>query len=994
MRRSIKYIAVGLWIAIASPSCTNDIYTADHNSEDATIVLTLQMPYSASSRTITDDQEEQIDKVDILALTKLSDGGSEYWAFNYMATEVNREITGNTMTVTAKVREMTTAQQFVILANSSAALTAAAPVLHEKIEAIEERLVCTTGNGEWPIAPFTPFPMYARTDAQVVSATANSIGTYPMIRMMARIDVTLNSAVNNFVLTDACLFNYQTAGYISYDLSEFDKPSEAVTIPAIPALYANMGDPILKPTVHYPAVVSLTHPRGAIEQSIYTFESGAIVSEAEMTKKTALVIGGCYNGSSTPTYYRVDLKTTDDASDNISSGILRNHRYAVVVQSVSGPGYDKDIDAYLGSSRLTAEIVPWNEIAQRTIADGQYFLTVDKDELSFEFAGEQINIHAETNYDIFDRGFPVGIQVGEIEYADGSGWLSISNVSGANDDLKRTIGIIAEANNSGAKREAKLYVKAGNMSKAIFMSQEGPYLRVTDMANDPIDALLFPSKESLIDTDPEPQQFKVVWAPTTESVNVTKSDGTNAFTWQGTSSSLTSLSAGSSPFTYTINPKGFTAAEIVADPFMEKTTTLNFATSYATASIELKQIHYNLVPENVKSSYILNAGAYSFIVKSNTAWRIKDIVQTYTSSPDGITNVLNNSTANNLKVGATGGNDTSTGDVVSFRLIYDESGYVGKITVIFESPDGLFNDVTVVLKVKGNIWARSNVVYDVDNDRLTFAVDRDDNAKIPANSQGVFFKWGSLVAVSPAVLPGSTSAIYSKGKYPAGHILFSPTGIYNYAWNTSGGTNNVPYLDDITTPPFHDGDFLSDDFIDYNGGTGYNASTGKGDVCRYISSQPGWPEEKGKWRLPSAQDLDGLYDGRGSVAYGLADWPTSSTSIAIAPEGTTDGRDHAYGFFQPKTGRILGANRIPTATDNPKDPDYGVYFPACGYRSSNGSAQNVEFYGTYWTGTTYNVNTIGDGWIMNVQSDGPQRMFRIRTYGAAVRCVRDLPDEP
>ncbi|MDC2191661.1 fimbrillin family protein, partial [Bacteroides thetaiotaomicron] len=88
-------------------------------------------------------------------------------------------------------------------------------------------------------------------------------------------------------------------------------------------------------------------------------------------------------------------------------------------------------------------------------------------------------------------------------------------------------------------------------------------------------------------------------------------------------------------------------------------------------------------------------------------------------------------------------------------------------------------NLTKIVKVSQSIarqFARSNIVWDATNNKLTFAVTEADNATIPANSQGVFFKWGSLVAVSPV---GNT--------YAANQILFSPSGTTNYNWA------NIPY---------------------------------------------------------------------------------------------------------------------------------------------------------------------------------------------------------
>ena len=222
----------------------------------------------------------------------------------------------------------------------------------------------------------------------------------------------------------------------------------------------------------------------------------------------------------------------------------------------------------------------------------------------------------------------------------------------------------------------------------------------------------------------------------------------------------------------------------------------------------------------------------------------------------------------NMIEGETGGYNTTNGETITFSVITDPTQTIsGTIDVVFASPDGLFSDVTVTLNIVNNVWARSNIVWvSKPNDPnypeggyLTFAVTPADNATIPANSQGVFFQWGSLVAISPAPLPGSTDTGYNAGKYPSGHILFDPRPsgtTYNYAWT------NIPYISE-TTGKF--GAYYEDAFKDYGeDGSGFNATVGKGDICRYISARH-WVS--GNWRLPSPAEYTKL-NNEGNVSTG------------------------------------------------------------------------------------------------------------------------------
>ena len=351
-------------------SCAKDTQTEIiANSEQVPIQLSLRVPgigsgsQGSSERSITLAEESAINTVDILAF---SDNGSGVMRFAYKATNISIGTPiGNVLTVTASVWGYPTAQQFLVLANSSAELSAVTIYQGEKLEDVVKKLVCTAGNGEFPAringgaATFKHIPMYAKSTPQIITPTTGNIGNYPMLRMLARVNVTVKSTVTNFQLVEAALYNYKTAGYIGYDESGFNAGTSMATIAAVPSVGDHSGTPIVEPTVWHQAVSNVIH------NSILTYESPAITAESEMTEKTALVVGGYYNGdTSKKYYYRIDLKTADDVSSNISSPILRNHSYNVEIQSVSGPGTDTGIDAYRGKVWVPVyiEAIPWTEI--------------------------------------------------------------------------------------------------------------------------------------------------------------------------------------------------------------------------------------------------------------------------------------------------------------------------------------------------------------------------------------------------------------------------------------------------------------------------------------------------------------------------------------------------------------------------------------------------------------------------------------------------------
>lgn len=454
--------------ALTMGSCIRE-YDAPvpEGGDDRSVRFSMSPPDGAAARSMGGADETAVATVDVLAF---HDDGYGVYRYAYTAEEIRR----NDMTVTARVKGYPSAQVFVVLVNASDELAAADISVNEPLEGAMRKLVCTRGaQGQWNArnngsAVFDHIPMYAKTDPVVVDAEGKQIGTFPLIRMLARVDIRVADGVWDFRLTDARVYNQKTAGYVAYDFSGFGDGRASAA--AVPEANTNTGDPVLAGTVVWPAN-DLPDPKGTIESSIYLYESPAY-GEAEKLTGTAIVVGGEYGG--VPGYWRINLKTTDDTDPSrLSSHILRNHLYHVEIQSVMEAGYETPGEAYAGANRLTATVTPWN-LAPQKVADRQWRLSVDRDDLFFSGAAETAEIIAETDYDLSLQGFYPGLQIDPeaIRYiSGGSGWLELNNVDGENGSLTRTIGVEAKQNLSALPRTATFDVKAGNLTKTIYVSQ-------------------------------------------------------------------------------------------------------------------------------------------------------------------------------------------------------------------------------------------------------------------------------------------------------------------------------------------------------------------------------------------------------------------------------------------------------------------------------------------------------------------------------------------
>lgn len=287
---------------------------------------------------------------------------------------------------------------------------------------------------------------------------------------------------------------------------------------------------------------------------------------------------------------------------------------------------------------------------------------------------------------------------------------------------------------------------------------------------------------------------------------------------------------------------------------------------------------------------------------------------------------------------------------------------------------GRLRDTLTVRRVPiADMFARSNIVYETN--KLLFAVDESDNAVIPAHSQGVFFKWGTLIAFSPDGNP----------YIPGNHVIYNPAN-FNPAELTPPSTTNgmdgwdkIPYAHlnfQFVPGPVSGKD--SDAFREYSSQTGYDELAGIGDICRYITEQPGWVE--GKWRLPTGKELEMLYQETGGNSVGIDDF----TNIAETAT-SSDGK------YLIASGRFMGAkvtSATATVANRSKPPAGTVFLPASGHRYPNGYGKvvHVNAYGYYWSSSPCKDYTV---YYPLIHKTDIEFSDADRSYAFPVRCIRD-----
>ncbi len=300
-------------------------------------------------------------------------------------------------------------------------------------------------------------------------------------------------------------------------------------------------------------------------------------------------------------------------------------------------------------------------------------------------------------------------------------------------------------------------------------------------------------------------------------------------------------------------------------------------------------------------------------------------------------------------------NGTSTD--VAININYTENKVEQK-TAYLHITAGRLTVVTKITQQYLNIveyFAKSNIVMKPDQ-TLWFATTQEDNAIVPANAQGLMFKFGSLVGIN-------SDAPATDTPFEDTHVVFKPdeyTAPATWIWSII---------------PYHTGYNQTDDEFAtaYPTGTvGYDAAAAKGDICRYISAK-GWVE--GSWRMPTSAEMRQLYNDSNFKSGVTGTW---------AYQAVTNNSGW-YGNGTLTTGWWVGSN---SSTDMAAPVPGTIFLPAGGYRlTSNGLLDYQGIHGYYWSATASSATNGNNVSIAN-GSFGPSDSTT-RTRGFTIRCIRD-----
>lgn len=352
MRNLISLYFMALICILGLAACANDDDNVPVSSSKSDVYLTLGLKipgHQLPQTRLSASQETSIGSLTVLVFKETTgEGGVSEEKFAYIA-PVSDYSSGEKVTV--KLIQSTDAgEKYSIVLLANAGIPVSTPVVGE-IKKVTLEKYKFTSTGAWSDAAL--LPMYGEPErrALIINEDTN-FGTVTLTRSVARVDVGLNitnttngsevaDGLKNelgktyFRLSDIRVYNSLNKGYVP----SLRIPADAVT-----------NDPV---------TYGIESSETMLARRIYLSEVNN-TDKTTLTEKCCLVLGGYYGVDNTTnkTYYRVDFVNTAGTELNI----LRNYRYIVNVQKVSGHGFDNPDDAFnSGPMNIVINVAEWNE---------------------------------------------------------------------------------------------------------------------------------------------------------------------------------------------------------------------------------------------------------------------------------------------------------------------------------------------------------------------------------------------------------------------------------------------------------------------------------------------------------------------------------------------------------------------------------------------------------------------------------------------------------
>lgn len=681
------YFPILLAAALLLGGCSTDpvekearVTAPEGDGVELTLKINVPGLSAMSSRAMSATNEKSIRELDVLVFAE--DSGEEYFLYRTHATDIKGDGSEKTFKVYLKESEPGVEHRLVLLANVRKDIDAMQPFLTTMTKAEVLSGVSFSAAEEWVTDGngFMPVPMWGQAInlAEVnSSATAASFGTIKMIRALARIDVGVNMQKDNgeyvaqgngdmFKISKVSVYNTVHAGLAAPGEDALDATAYTKVTKATPST-----------TLNPDAMEYALSPAGyGLIREIYVAEAAAPVLPTD--KPLFLVIGGYYDGSSTETFYRVDLF---DATQNgyVHYDVMRNYRYGVNITNVSAAGYSSEADAAASlPSNMIVEVTYEPEDVGDILYNGQYMLGVST--RKFELGKFATDVELFVTADHPD-GWEYAVSTSATEVTGSVYW--IKNYSKT--DGKLMFDLFDDVDNSDAGRTAYIHISSGALSLVVEVTQTN--FEELRLSVNPVSEIVFESGKAARPV--QAQTIALDWSPTVSDITVTVTRMVNNMTF--VTSPSPSYAGGTA--TVTILPSDMDDRDL-DDITFQHVSRVDFTLTHRgrtlTKSVILRQIHPAVETEWPNpAGYPLLGGLEYLTVAATVPWHAEligggEAIDTFVSSDSSI--------------GTPGGEEFQFKMQAGWENATPDEKHYGESVIRFTSPDGAFHPVDVPIK--------------------------------------------------------------------------------------------------------------------------------------------------------------------------------------------------------------------------------------------------------------------------------------------------------
>ncbi len=458
-------------------SYEDEIAPSDSRRE---VVFSINIPGSSTpdTRALGHAEENEVQTIEMLLFDPLTDRvvGNPVFA-NNISTDA-----GNVTKKTFSVRLPEGTFDVMIFANARQAFNATVIAAGDEQEQTLARLTASMPAAGWAANPADAnkkylIPMWGMKENLSVGQGTGISGIW-LHRMLSRIDLLVtgsDAATGNFKLKDIKLYNAQKEGRIAPAIAGWNATGKINgTIPAglavSPSTVAGCG---VHPAISYASAISAD--KKSCEGEMYLFEAPKATKHADLNAPF-LTIKGEFEG--VEGWYRIDLADYDEMK---YLDVLRNHRYGIHIERVSGTGFPDEADAVKNrGDNIVVDITLWNEYDMGgTKFDGQHFLSIAPQEIEFTtyaHSGASFTIRTDLDSEISLSGIKLSGSPSDPDAALEGGWisnmsLSPKNVVGDKNVYTLSFDVADNGNGDRDNRTGYIYVTCGRLTNVVRIEQ-------------------------------------------------------------------------------------------------------------------------------------------------------------------------------------------------------------------------------------------------------------------------------------------------------------------------------------------------------------------------------------------------------------------------------------------------------------------------------------------------------------------------------------------